>query len=394
MKDRKSSESYAGLNQQPVFSIRVHRSFNDVEMQWRALQRVANLYVFQTFEWLSAWQQQLGERQGWQPRLMEVFVDDEVVMLCPLGIRQERSGCVLGFLGGDVTDYNAPVMHPAIFSDINQTVFQKLWDDVIAQVPEADIVRLHRMPLTLQGMRNPVTGLTGMLQTEQAHAVSLPETYADFQRTRSKQLFTNTRGKLRKLSQFGEVVCKVVEAPEERKQFIDNLARNKSRRWKETGSRDLFAEPGYLSFYKALAESGIEDGEILLIGLQVGEQWIAMRWAIRLGQRVYSVLSAFEGGQWRKFAPGRVLLNGTIEWCIAKHWDVFDLTVGDEAYKLQWTDQVMPMYSGSYGVTARGKIMVYMQRCYRQMYAAARNIGWLQSLVRRLRGKPAPASDQ
>lgn len=394
MTNNKSSESHAALDRQPVFSIRVHRSFEGVEAQWRALQRVANIYVFQTFEWLSTWQRHLGERQGWQPRLMEVSVGNEVVMLCPFGIRQERAGCVLGFLGGEVTDYNAPVMHTAIFSKLGEESFQQLWSDLIAQVPEVDIVRLHRVPFTLHGMRNPVTSLTGMMQTEQAHAVSLPTTYADFQRTRSKKLFTNTRAKLRQLSQLGDVVCEVVEGSERRDQFIDALARNKSRRWRETGSRDLFAEPGYLSFYKELAQSGIEHGEVILIGLRVADQWVAMRWAMRLDQRVYSVLGAYEGGQWRKFAPGRLLLNGTIEWCISKHLDVFDLSVGDEAYKLQWTDQVLPLYSGNYGVTSRGKVMVYMQRCYRQMYAAARNIGWLQSLVRRLRGQPAPASDQ
>jgi CelD/BcsL family acetyltransferase involved in cellulose biosynthesis len=165
------------------------------------------------------------------------------------------------------------------------------------------------------------------------------------------------------------------------------MAQQKSRRWQETGSRDLFAEAGYLDFYRHLAQQGITGGEVIISGLQVKGQWIATHWGVRYDKRFYWLMPGYENDAWARYSPGRVLLDAVVQWSIEEKLSVFDLTVGDEGYKRQWADHVLPLYAGSYGVTLRGKLVVRLLHCYETTRARAREMTWLRYLVNRLRGR-------
>lgn len=374
-------------------ALRVHASFSSVEMRWRAAQETCAAYGFQSYDWLATWQHELGARQGWEVQLVELSDnEDRTVMLLPLGRRRRRGLRVLSFLGGEITDYHAPLLHP----EFDVSSFAVLWPVIVRLVGGVDIFRVRRMPQHIEGVANPLVALTGMQHTEQAHAAALTPTYAEFQKSRSAKMFADTRRQLRRLNELGSVQLLIDAPADKRAEVTAGMAQQKARRWHETGSRDLFAEPGYLDFYQQLAQPGrgLSGGAIVVSALYVDSHLVATHWGMRYGKRFYWLMPGYQDGEWGRYSVGRILLDAVVQHCITEGLTVFDLTVGDEAYKMQWADHMLPLYAGQQGHSLRGKLVVLLSHAYQAVRTRARNNQRLRSLVRRLRGQRSAANNQ
>jgi CelD/BcsL family acetyltransferase involved in cellulose biosynthesis len=372
-------------------AIRVHTSFEQAEQRWRAAQEECACYGFQAFDWLATWYKNLGERQGWEVLLVELTdADDRTLMLLPLGRRRQYGLRIASLLGGEVTDYNAPLLR----ADFDISAFNLLWPVILRLLGGVDVFRARRVPLHVEGVANPMAALAGMQHTEQAHVATLTSSFEEFQKQRSAKVFADTRRQLRRLGELGTVQLLIDTTSLQRTQVVEAMARQKARRWHETGGRDLFAEEGYLAFYQDLAATGLGGGAVLVSALYVDEHLVATHWGIRYGKRFYWLMPGYEDGEWGRYSVGRILLDAVVRDCITQGMALFDLTVGDEAYKQQWADHILPLYAGQQGHSLRGKLAVTLDRTYRRLRERARANETLRSLVRRLRGRRTAADSR
>jgi len=372
-------------------AVRIHPAFEHCEMRWRAAQASCAAYGFQSYDWLATWQRELGARQGWEVCIVELTdADDRTLMLLPLGLRRKQGIRIAGFLGGEITDYHAPLLHPGF----DASSFALLWPVIIRLLGGVDVFRARRMPQHVEGVANPLIALTGMRRAEQAHAATLTPTYAEFQKARSAKMFADTRRQLRRLNELGTVKLLIDAPADQRAAVISGMAQQKARRWRETGSRDLFAEPGYQDFYQHLAAQGLSGGEIVVSALYVDDNLVATHWGMRYGSRFYWLMPGYQDGEWARYSVGRILLDAVVQHCIAEGLAVFDLTVGDEGYKMQWADHMLPLHAGQQGHSLRGKIVVACSEAWQQLRARARNNERLRSLVRHLRGQRSVRNNQ
>lgn len=370
-------------------SIIIYTTCEAAQACWQEARQQCHGYAFQTYEWLACWQQLLGQRQGWQVRIVVLRDGDgRIRLLLPLGIHRVAGLRRLDFLGGEITDYRAPLIAP----DFPMAVFGSLWTALLSLL-QVDLFRSRRMPATIEGVCNPFSLLPGIEANEQAHAATLPSTYAEFQKSRSAKMFADTRRRLRNLEAIGKVRVEIDAVGAQRAEVVATMARQKSRRWRETQARDIFREPGYLEFYQRLAEHGISGGSVVLSGLYVDEQLVATHWGLRYGERFYWLMPAYQDGDWTRYAVGRQLLDAVVKHSIATGLKIFDLTVGDESFKQQWADHTLMLYGGQHGVTRRGKFAVAVNQRWQQLYAGLRANSRLRNLVRRLRGR-APITAQ
>jgi len=372
-------------------AIRIHTSFEQAEQRWRAAQDDCACYGFQSYDWLATWHEAVGRQQGWEVLLVELSdADDRTLMLLPLGRRRQYGLRIAGFLGGEVTDYNAPLLR----ADFDAAAFPALWPVIVRLLGGIDVFRARRVPMHVEGVVNPMAALAGMEHTEQAHVATLTSSFEEFQKQRSAKVFADTRRQLRRLGELGKVQLLIDTSGLQRAQVVEAMARQKARRWHETGSRDLFAEEGYLAFYQDLATRGLGGGAVMVSALYVDENLVATHWGIRYGKRFYWLMPGYEDGEWGRYSVGRILLDAVVRDCIAQGLALFDLTVGDEAYKQQWADHILPLYAGRQGHSLRGKLAVTLDRTYRHLRERARANQTLRTLVRRLRGQRTAAGSR
>ena len=104
-----------------------------------------------------------------------------------------------------------------------------------------------------------------------------------------------------------------------------------------------------------------------------------MIWGLRDRGRFLYLMVGWSAGDWGKLSVGRIMVEELIGEAIAQGDSVFDLTVGGEAYKLDWSDTRMPLLRWERALTWRGHAWLAARRAK----AVARRQPWLRRLLRR-----------
>jgi CelD/BcsL family acetyltransferase involved in cellulose biosynthesis len=340
----------------------IHRSLNEAEAKWRALTSQHACYVFQTFDWISLWHRTVRKLERVEPFIVTILDDEHRPLgLIPLGIRY-RHGCrILVFLGGDVTDYNAPLF----CRDLEESVIDRLWQ-LIVQMADVDLVSLQRMPASLPDVRNPLLAVPHIRHAENAYmARPLPATFADFTAGRSRAYFADARRKRRKLERLGAMRLELPRSPQDVTTIVETMLRQKRRRIAESGARPM--PPWQECFYRALATTSFEQRKPHVSGLRVAGELVATHLGVLHRNRLYWLMPGYEAGEWTRLSVGRALLQSLFEWCIDHRVECFDLTVGDEEYKRFWSDTRMKLYESRYAVTMRGACFLAGSRLMRRV---------------------------
>jgi CelD/BcsL family acetyltransferase involved in cellulose biosynthesis len=121
--------------------------------------------------------------------------------------------------------------------------------------------------------------------------------------------------------------------PDEARAVFDDLARLHQRRWSERGRPGAFDSPVFRDFHDQLMPSYVADGTGWLAGLRQGDRWLAVRYHLRTGDRVFDYLSGVDIDTPAALGPGLLLTLHALEWCLRNGVRTYDLLAGDYEYK-------------------------------------------------------------
>lgn len=355
-------------------AITIH-SLAQAEPVWRSLQGDGNCTVFQTYEWLSAWQRHVGSRLGVVPRI--VVARDTAgapLFVLPLAVQNAGFARELTWLGSDLCDYNAPVLAKDFFRRIDVACFARLWEEIAAQLQadhqsSHDLVRLEKMPPDINGRQNPMLSLPVSLNPSGSYATALFGDWDAFYKAkRSSSTRRRDRSKRNHLAEAGAVNFVTAETSETALSALSVLVEQKSANFARQGIRNLFERPGYLDFYREIAGNPQFRDMVHISELKVGGQTAAANLGLVFAQRYYHVLASYTGGDLSRWGPGAAHLNDLLRYAIERKLDVFDFTIGDERYKRDWCE-AKPLYDHVSMSTLRGALVagpaIAMQRVKR-----------------------------
>jgi CelD/BcsL family acetyltransferase involved in cellulose biosynthesis len=304
-------------------------------------------------DWVRTWWR-LHRNQG---RLFVLLLRDEQqrpLALAPLYIRQEgfrdprrclRNVCFLGTGEREedelTGEYNTWLGAPEVMARMSLRVAAQLrqaagqWDRLVLDrlCPEPDIAAALTealLPVTLEGtvisvatFRSPTLPLDKYIQAVPSSNFrhrcrramrAAKEEGLEFVRARDPAQIVEMFGALRELHQA---------------------------RWKDRGERGVFASPLFTRFHQEIRDVYHREGRMWLVGLRRppapggggGSRWVAVRYLLRAGDRLYDYVSGVDTGTSTALAPGLVLHLHTIDACAAEGIGVYDLMAGDYDYK-------------------------------------------------------------
>src|SRR6185312_16873079 len=161
-----------GATPRVSIELSVHEDLAAIESDWRAFQHGADCTVFQTFEWLDAWQRRVGACNDVRPAIVVGRASDgSILFILPLATRPMPFGRELVFLGTELCDYNGPLLAPGFSAVVPD--FAALWPRIAAAVrahAAFDVIHLVKMPAKLGGQDNPMLALGVTLNPSGAYA--------------------------------------------------------------------------------------------------------------------------------------------------------------------------------------------------------------------------------
>ncbi|MGN6572860.1 MAG: GNAT family N-acetyltransferase, partial [Pseudolabrys sp.] len=220
------------------------------------------------------------------------------------------------------------------------------------------VVHLEKMPAKIGNQPNPLIALGVADNPSGAYATALGATWdAFYAAKRSSSTRSRDRGKRKKLAEHGAVAFVEPRETGDVLATIDALVEQKSRSFARMGVSNIFARPGYLDFYRALFTDPKSRGLTHLSRLDCGAQPVAVNLGLTFRGTYYHLQASHTDGDASRFGPGAAHLHDLLRNAIERGFTTYDFTIGDEPYKRDWCDGVIPLYDHYAAASARGAVL-------------------------------------
>ncbi|MBV9991134.1 MAG: GNAT family N-acetyltransferase [Alphaproteobacteria bacterium] len=324
------------------FKLQVSGSLDDFGELWPTMEALAGApsahgHAFQCRDHLRVWLDTIGAALGVRPVFVGVrSAAGAPLLFLPLGIRKHRGLRILGFLDGGVCDYNAPILFDGA-AGLAPDHTRALWESICRAAPRFDVALLEKCPEFVGSIRNPLYDLTAEPWPMSGHRLLLgPDTPAEaLEKTRDLK---DSIRKRKRIAEIGTLTFNVARERDEIDAVFATFVRQKSQRYLETLGHPGFDVPGQQSYYHELTRR-LSGRGVQLAYLSVDAEIVATAWSLISARHFYYLMCAYEAGRWAKYSPGRLLMEELIAWAQSQGIEVFDLGIGDEAYKLKWRQQ-------------------------------------------------------
>src|SRR5262249_42203396 len=135
---------------------------------------------------------------------------------------------------------------------------------------------------------------------------------------------------------------------------FETLMAQKSKAFARMGVADIFAREGYRDFFLDVATNPRTRHLTHVSRLDVGTIPAAVNLGLTFRDTYYHVLASYDDGEVSRYGPGAAHLRDLMGHAIALGCARFDFTIGDERYKLEWSDRRIELYDHVAAATARG----------------------------------------
>jgi CelD/BcsL family acetyltransferase involved in cellulose biosynthesis len=310
----------------------------------------ARCHVFQCADILKVWAETIGAARGTDAHFVMVYGEGgEPWFGLPLGIERRYGVRVLTFLDGGVSDYNGPVIFAGAPTDRGFPL-PLLIEQLRGILPAFDLVMFDKMPARVLDRVNPLVHASMARHTPSGHVMTLAGSWSHYASNKLPRR-QDSRRKRRKLEGSGRLAFVVAADPPTRERILAAMIRQKTARYIETRGWDGFDRPGYRDYFRQMTKR-LGDA-VHLSALELDGEPIAAHWGLVSGARFYSLMPSFDA-DWNRFSPGRLLTEHLIQWSYEHGFTDFDFGVGDESYKLEFRDAMLPLYRAVVPVTLKG----------------------------------------
>jgi CelD/BcsL family acetyltransferase involved in cellulose biosynthesis len=365
----------------------------EVMSDWQAAiarwQDVSPSTPFQHRQWYDAWYGAFGGADGVEP-LIAVVTDastGELAVMLPLIRRRQSNIRIVEFADLDLTDYNAPILGNAAPRDARAV--RVLWRDLLKALRRmqggADLIRLRKVPVDLDGRANPLALLDAAGPCSlNGNLVTTDENYDAWRYTLEKTVRKELERSWRVFTRDPAATFKLITDHHEALKILSTTEVQQGTRMQSLGLNFVLNDETCAAFYRNLVRDGVGSGYALVSALTVGDEVVATLLGIRSGAHYVMIRISNAGEKWSNCSPGRLIIERTMA---ALHQDgvrEFDFSVGNYAYKRRFGVARLPLVDISAALRWRGLPYALRDRVAREL----RSYPQLTAFLKRALGKP------
>jgi CelD/BcsL family acetyltransferase involved in cellulose biosynthesis len=320
-------------------------SWSEAAAGWSADEREGAVgTAFQHAPWLEAWYGTLGREDGVEP--LVVTVEEEgtrrLALRLPL-VRRRRAGLTLiEFADLDLTDYNGPLLGEAAPRDAAGA--RALWRAVRRALPEADLVRLVKMPVAIGSRPNPLALLTGAKPSSlNGNLVTIGESFDAWRFSLQRPVRRELERSWRVFGKHPDAEFRFITDPGQADRVLATMEAQQDQRMHDKGEAYHLDDPAIARFYRRLVQDGLRTGFAVLSALTVGEVVVAALLGIQDSQTYIMVRISHAGEAWANCSPGRLVIERTMAALHAQGFRRFDFSIGNYAYKRRFGVEPLPL---------------------------------------------------
>jgi CelD/BcsL family acetyltransferase involved in cellulose biosynthesis len=362
------------------FRVELMRDWQQAVARWHD---ISPSTPFQHPQWYDAWYAAFTGAEAIEP-LIAVVTDastGEPAVLLPLSRRRQNNIAIVEFADLDLTDYNAPILGSAAPRDARAA--RALWRSLLSalrRMPEAaDLIRLRKVPVDLDGKPNPLAllGAAGPCSLN-GNLVATGEDYDAWRYTLEKTVRKELERSWRVFTRDQAASFAIITDTDEALRILSTTEVQQGTRMQSLGLNYILNDETCAAFYRNLVRDGVGNGYALVSALTVGDEVVATLLGIRTGSRYVMIRISNAGEKWSNCSPGRLIIERTMA---ALHKDgvrAFDFSVGNYAYKRRFGVTRLPLVDISAALSWRGWPYALRDHMVRTVRKHPRLDAWLK----------------
>jgi len=356
--ESRTVQARAWSKRRRIASVDIVHDLGAAEAVWRDLEGPEQSGTpYQRFDFLAAWQRQVGEREGLQPFIV-IAHDSErrPLMLLPLAIKASCGVRCASFMGGKHATFNMALWDRDFAAGATWADLQALIAAISAR-SEADLLVLHRQPMRWQDMQNPMALLPHQPSVNDCPLLTMEPGSAPATLI-SNSFRRRLKGKERKLQVLPGYRCHVATADADITRLLDWFFRVKPLRMAEQNLPDVFAEPGVEEFIRAACMAPLTSGgrAIDIHALECDDEVIAIFAGVADGHRFSMMFNTYTMSAGAKYSPGLILMRDIIDHYATHDYRALDLGIGSDEYKRLFCKGDEPIFDSFIPLSQRGRL--------------------------------------
>lgn len=386
--ERRTADAPARSTSRRIARVEAMSDLAAAEPIWRAFEtRQQFLTSYQRFDFLSAWQQEVGRHERASP-FMVIGTDAEgrPLVLLPLAIRNKlgiRTAC---FMGGKHTNFNMALWDSDFAAQATSTDLDALLSG-IKNLAAADVLALTQQPARWQDLANPFAKLPQQPSVNLCPALKIPPGAAPTELI-SNSFRKRLKSKERKLQSLPGYRYYLADSEAEITRLLDWFFRTKPQRMAEQKLPNVFAEGGVEDFVRSACCAKLADGHraIDIHALECDEDVIALFAGVADGYRFSMMFNTYTMSEHSRYSPGLILIRNIIDHYAGRGYRALDLGIGSDEYKRMFCKTDEPIFDSFIALTSRGKLAASaMSAIHRGKHLVKQNPALLH-LAQQLRG--------
>ncbi len=341
-----------GFSGRSGVTARLEPDFDFAGKQYRVLFARAGATAFQHPLWLAHLYDRLVPARGGEAAILTGRdAAGELVFVLPMVSRTINRLRVLEAADLGVSDYCAPVVCPDWLAEQGHdagdlaSFADRLPQHAILRIGKIrpEHVDLWRLFFPHQPVRSPYS----------AHETQLGPNYAAWRtRTLSKGFTKYLDRRKRRFFKAGDARLELISRPGEIAAAVAEIARLRAGRFDGDPIQHGFVR----EFYAAVATEGAPTGFARIWRLTLDGEAIGHVFGTTHAGRFHYLLIGCDYERHGRHSPGLILYDTIIERWITEGGDVFDFTIGDEAFKADFGTAAIPIHHIQHATSALGRL--------------------------------------
>ncbi|WGS02290.1 GNAT family N-acetyltransferase [Bradyrhizobium sp. ISRA443] len=355
----RTADARTWSNASRIAGVDIFHDLAAAEAIWRGFETSLQSFTpYQRFDFLAAWQRQVGEREGLRPFIVVAHdAERRPLMLLPLAIESRWGARCASFMGGKHSTFNMALCDRDFAAIATEADLATLIAS-IADRSRVDALALHQQPLRWRDLPNPLA-----LLPHQSSANGCPllviEPGAAPADLISNSFRRRLKGKERKLQPLPGFRYYMATESADISRLLDWFFRLKPQRMAEQKLPNVFAEPGVEQFIRTACLTPLADGTRHIIdihALECDEEIIAIFAGVADGHRFSMMFNTYTMSGNAKYSPGLILMRDIIDRHAAENYRAFDLGIGSDEYKRLFCKDDEAIFDSFIPLSLRGRL--------------------------------------
>jgi CelD/BcsL family acetyltransferase involved in cellulose biosynthesis len=356
--ESRTTEAPARSNISRIASVDILGDLSQAETVWRGLEAAQQFSTpYQRFDFLGAWQRQIGAREGFRPFIVIAYdAERRPLLLLPLALSHEHGVRTACFMGGKHATFNMPLWDRDFAADATAADLEALIS-AIRERSAADVLALTQQPLRWRDLPNPMALLPNQASANGCPLMTIVPGEPPTARI-SNSFRRRLKGKERKLQALPGYRYHVATTDADIKRLLDWFFQIKPLRMAEQKLPNVFSDPGVEDFVRDACMAPLADGGhvIDIHALECDEEVIAIFAGVADGHRFSMMFNTYTLSASSKYSPGLILMRDIVDHYAERGYRALDLGIGSDDYKRLFCKDDEPIFDSFIPLGLRGKL--------------------------------------